>query len=136
MKMALLSIGFMGLLIFTNGVLMEDGLNKSVEFTYNAHYKENESKLKYDIEVLKDIVYKLADNSNVIDILEDNRSYDELDDKEKHSVVSEMRSFEGYLKRLIFIDTINIVSRPGSYLFTSGKISSGFDINERPWFKE
>ena len=42
LKLAIIGITFMGLLIITNSVLMEFGLQKSVEFTYSTHYEETE----------------------------------------------------------------------------------------------
>ncbi|MEN8076882.1 hypothetical protein ABFP60_07940 [Clostridioides difficile] len=44
-KLTVIGITFMGLLILTNGILMEFGLNRSVEFTYNAHYEDAEKNL-------------------------------------------------------------------------------------------
>ena len=55
LKLVLIGIVFMGLLILTNGVLMEYGLRKSVEFTYNTHYKEAKKILNQEIYILKDI---------------------------------------------------------------------------------
>ena len=40
LRLTLIGIVFVGLLVSTNGILMEYGLKKSVEFTYNTHYKE------------------------------------------------------------------------------------------------
>ena len=51
-KLAIIGITFMGLLLLTNSVLMEYGLERSIYFTYQAHHKESEKRLSYDIELL------------------------------------------------------------------------------------
>lgn len=135
-KLAIIGVTFMILLLLTNSILMEYGLEKSTHLTYKAHYKEAQERLSYDIELLKDIVYKLAHNSKIIDTLDSNKTYEELDKFEKSDVISEMESFEGYLKNLIFIDTINIISYEGDYLIAKGKVFNNFKLLDRPWGRE
>ncbi|MDY3358789.1 MAG: EAL domain-containing protein [Clostridium celatum] len=125
----------MGLLLLTNSVLMEYGLERSIYFTYQAHHKEAEKRLSYDIELLKDIVYKLSNNWKIIHTLERNKRYEDLDDSEKENIIQEMNSFEGYLKNLTFIDTIDIISSTGDYLITKGEVISDFKLMSRPWIK-
>ena len=135
-KLTVIGVTFMGLLILTNGILMEFGLNRSVEFTYNAHYEDAEKKLNNDVQLLKRIVERLAENKKVIETLESNKEYSDLDSIEKEVITNEIQGFEGYLKNLIFIDTINIVSAPGKYLFSKGGIINYFDLMARPWMKD
>ena len=62
LKLAIIGITFMGLLIITNSVLMEFGLQKSVEFTYSTHYEETEKILNNKFELLKDLADTLAED--------------------------------------------------------------------------
>ena len=80
LKLAIIGITFMGLLIITNSVLMEFGLQKSVEFTYSTHYEETEKILNNKFELLKDLADTLAEDKKIINILDDNRSIEELDE--------------------------------------------------------
>lgn len=70
LKLAIIGITFMGLLIITNSVLMEFGLQKSVEFTYSTHYEETEKILNNKFELLKDLADTLAEDKKIINILD------------------------------------------------------------------
>ena len=103
LKLAIIGITFMGLLIITNSVLMEFGLQKSVEFTYSTHYEETEKILNNKFELLKDLADTLAEDKKIINILDDNRSIEELDETRIKDSFKEMTEFEKYFKEFIFI---------------------------------
>ena len=135
-KLTIIGVTFIGLLILTNWILMEFGLNRSVQFTYNAYYEKVEKQFNNDVQLLKKIVERLAENKKVVQMLEDNKEYSDLDFNEKKDIINEIQGFEGYLKNLTFIDTINIVSAPGKYLFSKGGVVEYFDLMSRPWMKD
>lgn len=135
-KLAIIAITFMILLTLTNGILMDYGITKSVEFTYKAHYKKAEENLENDVNLLKEIVEKVAENKKIIRLLEEKKDISDLSEIEANEFFSEMDSFETYLRNLIFIDTVNIASYPGKYLLSKGKTINNFDLKSRPWFKE
>ena len=122
LKLVLIGIVFMGLLILTNGVLMKYALEKSAESTYNTHYKEAEKILNQEIYILKDIARKIAVDKNLVGILNNNRSIDDLTEEEIKKVTEEITYIQDYLKDLIFIDGVSIINIPGKYLFYSDKL--------------
>lgn len=122
LKLVLIGIVFMGLLILTNGVLMKYALEKSAESTYNTHYKEAEKILNQEIYILKDIARKIAVDKNLVGILNNNRSIDDLTEEEIKKVTEEITYIQHYLKDLIFIDGVSIINIPGKYLFYSDKL--------------
>lgn len=135
-KLAIIATIFMALLILTNGILIDYAITKSVEFTYKSQYKKTEENLKYDINLLDGIIDKVASNKKVIRLLEEKSNINDLSEAEANEYFSEMESFETYLRNLIFIDTVNIVSKKGNYLLSKGKIIEDFDLLSRPWIKE
>ncbi|MEE0933438.1 MAG: hypothetical protein U0L64_10605, partial [Clostridium sp.] len=72
LRLTLIGIVFVGLLVSTNGILMEYGLKKSVEFTYNTHYNEAKKILNQEIYILRDIANGLAKDKNIITYLNNN----------------------------------------------------------------
>lgn len=136
MKLIMISVIFTGCLIFTNIKLTDYGISKGVEYTYKAHYKQTEENFKEDIELLKAIVERVAINNKIVDLLEQKKSVEDLNEEEINQFFSEMETFEAYLENLIFIDTVNIVSKQGEYLFSKGKLIDNFDLMSRPWIKD
>lgn len=128
LKIAFICIAFMTLLVLTNGILMEYGLNKSVEFTYNTHYKEAKKILNQEVYILKDIAKNLAEDKNIISSLEINKNSDDLTQVEINNVIGGIKYIQDYLKNLIFINSVTIVNIPGKYLFYCGELIKNFDV--------
>lgn len=128
LKIAFICIAFMTLLVLTNGILMEYGLDKSVEFTYNTHYKEAKKILNQEVYILKDIAKNLAEDKNIISSLEINKNSDDLTQVEINNVIGGIKYIQDYLKNLIFINSVTIVNIPGKYLFYCGELIKNFDV--------
>lgn len=128
LKLVLICIAFMTLLVLTNGILMEYGLDKSVEFTYNTHYKEAKKILNQEVYILKDITKKLAEDKTIISSLESNKSSDDLTQVDINNIISGIKYIQDYLKNLIFINSVTIVNIPGKYLFYCGELIKNFDV--------
>lgn len=128
LKIAFICIAFMALLVLTNGILMEYGLDKSVEFTYNTHYKEAKKILNQEVYILKDITKKLAEDKNIISSLESNKSSDDLTQVDINNVISGIKYIQDYLKNLIFVNCVTITNIPGNYLFYCGELIENFDV--------
>ena len=118
----------MSLLIITNSVLMEFGLQKSVELTYSTHYEETKKIINNKFELLKDLANILAKDKNIIDTLDFNRSVDEIDEKRIRNSFNEVSYFKEYLNDLIFINSASIASIQGKYLICEGKIIPNYDV--------
>ena len=128
LKLVLICIAFMTLLVLTNGILMEYGLNKSVEFTYNTHYKEAKKILNQEVYILKDITKKLAEDKTIISSLESNKSSDDLTQVDINNIISGIKYIQDYLKNLIFVNCVTIANIPGNYLFYCGELIENFDV--------
>ena len=128
LKIAVICIAFMTLLVLTNGILMEYGLNKSVEFTYNTHYKEAKKILNQEVYILKDIAKNLAEDKNIISSLEINKSSDDLTQVDINNIISGIKYIQDYLKNLIFVNCVTIANIPGNYLFYCGELIENFDV--------
>ncbi|CUO72192.1 hypothetical protein [Clostridium disporicum] len=89
MNFKLVAIGFIfiTLLIFINGVLMNLGLKKSIEVTCTAHYEAVDKEIRSDIELLKQVVGKLATSDKIVEILEDNRTVSDISVEEKNKLL-------------------------------------------------
>lgn len=128
LKLVLICIAFMTLLVLTNGILMEYGLDKSVEFTYNTHYKEAKKILNQEVYILKDITKKLAEDKTIISSLESNKSSDDLTQVDINNIISGIKYIQDYLKNLIFVNCVTITNIPGNYLFYCGELIENFDV--------
>lgn len=128
LKIAFICIAFMALLVLTNGILMEYGLDKSVEFTYNTHYKEAKKILNQEVYILKDITKKLAEDKSIISSLESNKSSDDLTQVDINNIISGIKYIQDYLKNLIFVNCVTITNIPGNYLFYCGELIENFDV--------
>ena len=128
LKIAFICIAFMTLLVLTNGILMEYVLDKSVEFTYNTHYKEAKKILNQEVYILKDITKKLAEDKAIISSLESNKSSDDLTQVDINNIISGIKYIQDYLKNLIFVNCVTIANIPGNYLFYCGELIENFDV--------
>ncbi|WP_133014368.1 putative bifunctional diguanylate cyclase/phosphodiesterase [Clostridium cuniculi] len=128
LKIACICIAFMALLVLTNGILMEYGLDKSVEFTYNTHYKEAKKILNQEVYILKDITKKLAEDKSIISSLKNNKNSDDLTQVDINNIISGIKYIQDYLKNLIFVNCVTIANIPGNYLFYCGELIENFDV--------
>lgn len=138
MNIKLVSMGaiFIFLLLATNGILMKYGLQKGAEFTYKSYYKERNSDLQVNMELLKGIIQKLAQNRIIVQILEEKRNFNNLSGSEKNKIIFEGEKIGNDLKSLIFINTIDIINERGQYLFSKDEIKTNSDLMSMPWIKE
>lgn len=128
LKIAVICIVFMTFLVLTNGILMEYGLDKSVEFTYNTHYKEAKKILNQEVYILKDITKKLAEDKSIISSLKNNKNSDDLTQVDINNIISGIKYIQDYLKNLIFVNCVTIANIPGNYLFYCGELIENFDV--------
>ena len=128
LRLTLIGIVFVGLLVSTNGILMEYGLKKSVEFTYNTHYKEAKKILNQEIYILRDIANGLAKDKNIITFLNNNKSIDDLTEQETKQVIEEIEYIQEYLKDLTFINHVTLINILGEYLFYSGELIENLNV--------
>lgn len=127
---------FMIIFILANSFFVESILDKGVELTCNVHYNQISSSLEEEINLLKDVTEKIATDNKIISILNENRDFKELSEEESKIILNEINTFEGVLESSSFVETINIVSLSGQYLFSNGILYENVDLTERPWFKE
>ena len=128
LRLTLIGIVFVGLLVSTNGILMEYGLKKSVEFTYNTHYNEAKKILNQEIYILRDIANGLAKDKNIITYLNNNKSIDDLTEQETKQVIEEIEYIQEYLKDLTFINHVTLINILGEYLFYSGELIENLNV--------
>lgn len=135
-KLSVIGFIFITLIISINGILMDFGLKKSIEVTCTTHYESVDKEIRSDIELLKQVVSKLADNDKIVEILEKSRTVSDISVEEKEEVTSELESFQSYLENFTFLHTTNIVSKPGKYIFMNPGFNNDYDIMSRSWMKE
>lgn len=123
---------FMIIFILANSFFVESILDKSVELTCNVHYNQISSSLEEEINLLKDVTEKIATDNKIISILNENRDFKELSEEESKIILNEINTFEGVLESSSFVETINIVSLSGQYLFSNGILYENVDLTERP----
>lgn len=116
--------------------ILTDSFKKSIEFTFESQYTEINENLSTTSDMLKTITNKIAYNQEIIKILNANKVFSEIDNNDAKLMQNQIDTFEGTLKTLTFVDTINIINIKGKYLFSNGVIYKDFDITKRPWFTE
>ena len=127
---------FMAIILITNIRMLIITVDKAAEFTCEAQHREIISSLESTFEILKTITKKISRNEEIIEILENNRKFSDLNSYETTSMQNQIDEFEGILKSLTFVDTISISNIPGDYLFNKGVLYENFNVNSRPWFTE
>lgn len=135
-KLNIIAIVFMLLFIVATSVLMNVILDSDVKLTANVHLNQVTSQLLKEINLLKETTEKIAENSKIIDILDQNRSFDDLDEEEKNIIIDQINLYEHNLKAARFVNNINLTSLSGEYLFSRGKICSDFNLTDRNWFND
>ena len=135
-KLTLIISIFMSIILIINIKILNNNLRKSIEFTCESQYNEIVSGLDGTFEILETITKKIANNEEIIEILEKNRSVTDSNNNEKILMQNQIDTFEVILKNLTFVDTISIANISGSYLFSNGLSYEGFTVENRPWFTE
>lgn len=123
-------------ILTVNMKILTDSFKKSIEFTFESQYTEINENLSTTSDMLKTITNKIAYNQEIIKILNANKVFSEIDNNDAKLMQNQIDTFEGTLKTLTFVDTINIINIKGKYLFSNGVIYKDFDITKRPWFTE
>ncbi|MEG0295764.1 MAG: EAL domain-containing protein [Clostridium sp.] len=127
---------FMVILSLGSMMFLDYNLSKNIEMTCEEHYESLVHNIEGDFEGLFISTEKIAHNKEIIEVLNTNNSFSELDNSEILVMNERINVYEGFLQALSFVDTINIASVKGNYLFSKGTITGDFDVSERPWFKE
>ena len=135
-KLIIISIIFMLIFIGASSFLISTILDNNVKLTADVHLNQITIQLEKEIRLLKSTTEKIAENDKIVEILDQNRSFDQLDDEEKSSIMEQINLYEQNLKSSKFVDTVNLISLSGDYLFSKGKIYNDFKLSDRPWYKE
>ncbi|WP_122638723.1 bifunctional diguanylate cyclase/phosphodiesterase [Romboutsia sp. Marseille-P6047] len=135
-KLIIIASIFMIIFILANSFFVDSILDKSIELTCNVYHNQISSRIDEEIDLLKISTEKIANDNKIINILDENRSFEELSREESELILTEINAFEGVLKSSSFVKTINIASLSGEYLFSNGVVYENFDFTERPWFNK
>ena len=135
-KLISIAIVFMFIFILASSNLVDIILDSGVKLTANVHLNQIVYNLEKEITVLESITKKISENKKIIEILDENRTFIELDNEEKEVIMEQINLYEQNLKAAKFVDTVNLVSLSGDYLFSKGKIYNDFKLSDRPWFKK
>lgn len=135
-KLIIISFVFMTIFISANSLLIDLIVDNVIQLTADVHYNQVSRQLEKEIDLLKATTEKIATNENIIYLLNHNRTFDQLSDEEKSVMMDQINIFEKILESSRFVDTVNIVSLSGNYLFSKGVLYESFKLNERPWFKD
>lgn len=135
-KLTLIIIIFMLIIFTTNIILLNNSFKRNIEFTCEAKYHEIVNSLEKTVKMLELTTEKISNNEKIIEILDTNREFDDLDKEDTTLMMNQINAFEGILKSLTFVETINITSIQGNYLFSNGVLYKNFKTEDRPWFTE
>lgn len=111
-------------------------LDRVIQLTIEVHYDQVIQQLTEDMQLLKSTTEKISSNQKIVNLLDQNKSFNELDPEEASMLMDQINLYEQILESFSFVDTVNIVSLSGNYLFSKGHIYNDFLLNERPWYKE
>ncbi len=111
-------------------------LDNVIQLTADVHYNQVSRQLEKEIELLKSTTEKIAKNETIVHLLNTNRNYVQLTDEDAALMMDQINIFEKILESSRFVETVNIVSLSGDYLFSQGILYESFYLAERPWFKE
>lgn len=128
-------IGLILLLITLNIILLSYSSTKSAQFISQIHFNALISNIDSFGTILKTVAENIADNENIIELLDTYRTLDSYSEEAINTMQNKIETFEETLNILTFIKTVNIVSFPGEYLFSNKSLSGTLNLTERPWFK-
>ncbi len=135
-KIIILSILFVSFYTLANLIFLERAKENNISIVSDVFYEQITNRIKKDIGILKNLVDNISNNEKIKNILIENDDYNDLDQEEKDIMIEQINMFEGIMSELSFVNTINVASVDGDYLFSSGTLHKGFDVASRPWFKE
>ena len=135
-KIIILSILFVSFYTLANLIFLERAKENNISIVSDVFYEQITNRIKKDIGILKNLVDNISNNEKIKNILMENDDYRDLDKEEKDIMIEQINMFEGIMSELSFVNTINVASVDGDYLFSSGTLHKGFDVSSRPWFKE
>lgn len=135
-KITILSILFVSFYTLANLIFLEIAKENNISIISDVFYEQISNRIKKDIGILENLVDNISNNKKIKKVLFENNSYDKLDQEEKNIMIEQINMFEGVMSELSFVNTINVASIDGSYLFGSGTVHENFDVISRPWFKE
>ncbi|MGL5347988.1 MAG: bifunctional diguanylate cyclase/phosphodiesterase [Peptostreptococcaceae bacterium] len=124
------------LLITANVVLLLLISDKYTKEFFNAEANAIYNDISVITDSLKKASYDVANNKEIISILEDNNDFYDISQQDKSNMLDEISLSEGFLHNLSFVDTINIISVKGNYLFSNGALFNDFYISDRPWYHD
>ncbi|GAB6168116.1 hypothetical protein JCM1393_05760 [Clostridium carnis] len=135
-KLTAIILIFMLVLFSVNIQFLYYDFDQNLKYTSRIQSNELVDELKVIIDGIKTTTKEVAKNEIVIDILDSNSKYEDLESEEIEKVQSEINMAEGLLNKFDYINNIKIASISGKYLFNNNKISKNFDLKKRPWFKD
>lgn len=134
-KIITISLLFVIISMCVNFALIQVMIDKSIASTANIHYDQIVGNLEEYVRMLKKSVEKISSNDQIIKILEENKDVKDLSSEDIETVTGQIDTLEGILSNMTFVNTINIVSLDGKYLFSKDNLYEDFDLTERVWFK-
>ena len=134
-KIITISLLFVIISMCVNFGLIQVMIDKSIASTANVHYNQIVGNLEEYVRMLKKSVEKISSNDQIIKILEENKDVKDLSSEDIETVMGQIDTLEGILSNMTFVNTINIVSLDGKYLFSKGNLYEDFELTERVWFK-
>ena len=134
-KIIIISLLFVIISMCVNFGLIQVMMDKSIASTANVHYDQIVGNLEEYVRMLKKSVEKISSNDQIIKILEENKDVKDLNSEDIETVMGQIDTLEGILSNMTFVNTINIVSLDGKYLFSKGNLYEDFELTERVWFK-
>lgn len=134
-KIIIISLLFVIISMCVNFGLIQVMIDKSIASTANIHYGQIVGNLKEYVRMLKKSVEKISSNEQIIKILEENKDVNDLSSEDIETVTGQIDTLEGIISNMTFVNTINIVSLDGKYLFSKGNLYEDFELTERAWFK-
>lgn len=135
-KVLIFSILFVSFFVYANLILLGEAQKRNTVLVGELFYEQISNRLEKDNEIIKNLVAKISNSETIKNILTNNIEYTELSQTEKNQILEQINIFEGVLDELSFVNSVNIVSIKGNYLFSNGQIYDDFDIRTRSWFKE
>lgn len=135
-KLIAIGIIFMFVFMAASLFLINIVFNNGITLTANVHLDQITEQLETDIELLQSTTEKIAQNDKIVKILDENRSFEQLDEEEKSIIMEQINLYEQNLKATNLVETVNLISLSGDYLFSKGNTYENFKLSDRPWFKE
>ena len=134
-KLLGIAIIFLTFFIIVEWFLIDNISEEIIRLTYETHYNQLTYQLEKEFNIMKVINEEIANNGNIRDILNENRTIDNLSEDDQLVMINLINMFEKVLQSSRFVETVNIASLKGNYLFSKGNLYSEFNLCDRQWFK-